>query len=153
MNAERASHIGSPLELLLGRLEGVRKCGRGHIAKCPAHKDRSASLSVCEGSDGRVLVKCFAGCDVLAIVHAIGLEVADLFPERIADRSPEGRAAMREAHRQSGWTAALGVLARESAIVAILARDVAGGRTPSADDMARLVLAIERIDGAREVLA
>ncbi|MBS0194780.1 MAG: DNA primase [Proteobacteria bacterium] len=123
------------------------------MARCPAHKDRNASLSVAEGSDGRVLVKCFAGCDVLAIVHAVGLEVADLFPERIADRSPEGRVAQREAYRQSGWVAALGVLTREATIVAIVAGDVAAGRVPSDEYLTRLRLAIERIESAREVLA
>ena len=144
---------GSPVERLLGCLDRVRKCGRGWIACCPAHEDRSASLSVCEGSDGRALVKCFAGCDALAVVRALGLEVADLFPPRVADLSPEGRAAAREAHRQGGWAAALGVLSREAAIVAIAGRELAEGRLLSAEDQARLRLALERIDGAREVLA
>lgn len=144
---------GSPVERLLGMLERPRKCGRGWIARCPAHEDRSASLSVCEGQDGRALVKCFAGCDMHAILRALGLEIADLFPPRMADLSPEGRAAAREAHRQSGWAAALNVLAREAAIVAIAGRDLAEGRPLSGEDQDRLRLALERIDGAREVLA
>lgn len=142
-----------PADLLLSKLEGVRKSGNGHVARCPAHADHSASLSVCEGRDGRALVKCFAGCELLAIVHAVGLEVADLFPQRIADTSPEGRAAAREAWRQSGWGAALGVLSREASVVLVAARAVAGGHALPADDHARLLLAVERIEGAREVLA
>ena len=142
-----------PADLLLSKLEGVRKSGNGHVARCPAHADRSASLSVCEGRDGRALVKCFAGCELLAIVHAVGLEVADLFPQRIADTSPEGRAAAREAWRQSGWAAALGVLSREASVVLVAARAVAGGQVLPTDDHARLLLAVERIEGAREVLA
>ena len=52
------------------------------MAKCPGHDDGSASLSVAEGSDGRILVWCFAGCDAEAIVAALGLTLADLMPER-----------------------------------------------------------------------
>lgn len=143
----------APVELLLGRLERVRKSGRGHIARCPAHEDRSASLSVGEGDDGRVLVKCFAGCEVGAVVRALGLEVADLFPVRMADLSPAGRTAAREAWRQSGWAAALGVLAREASVVSIAARAVRDGSTLSDDDHERLTLALRRINDAREVLA
>jgi hypothetical protein len=38
-------------------------------------------LSVGEGNDGRILLKCFAGCSVAAVVAALGLETADLMPE------------------------------------------------------------------------
>lgn len=142
-----------PLDVLLSRLDGVRASGRGWVAKCPAHTDRSASLSLAEGRDGRALVKCFAGCEVLDVVRAVGLELADLFPQRIADTSPASRAEAREAWRQSGWAAALGVLGREASVVLIAARMLADGRALAADDQARLLLAVERIEGAREVLA
>ena len=33
-------------------------------ARCPAHNDRSPSLSIREGDDGRVLVLCRAGCSL-----------------------------------------------------------------------------------------
>jgi len=54
----------------------VYKC----TAKCPAHDDRTPSLSVCEGIDGRALVYCHAGCESAAIVAALGLQWPDLFP-------------------------------------------------------------------------
>ena len=73
--------ISPPLERFLGRLEGVRKSGEGYTARCPAHDDRRASLSVSEGDDGRVLIKCFAGCDARDVVAALGLAMKDLFPE------------------------------------------------------------------------
>lgn len=152
MTAVPHSAIG-PVGVLVARLEGVRATGRGYSARCPAHKDRSASLSIAEGRDGRALVKCFAGCEPLAIVRALGMELADLFPERIADSSPGGRAAAREAWRQTGWAAALGVLAREAAIVAIAGHELSEGRVLAPDDHARLLLALDRIEGAREVLA
>jgi hypothetical protein len=50
------------------------------VARCPAHEDRSPSLSITEGRDGRVLVHCFGGCRPEAILEAIGLTFADLKP-------------------------------------------------------------------------
>ena len=70
-----------PLERLLKLLENVRASGNGSTARCPAHDDRENSLSVNIGDDGRVLLKCFAGCTVEAVVDALGLELRDLFPK------------------------------------------------------------------------
>jgi hypothetical protein len=49
------------------------------MARCPAHDDRHASLSIAEGKDGRILLHCFADCTTEAIVAALGLEMRDLF--------------------------------------------------------------------------
>ena len=52
-----------------------RKSGRGWTTKCPAHDDRTPSLSICERG-GKVLVKCWAGCsqqEVIAALRARGL--------------------------------------------------------------------------------
>jgi putative DNA primase/helicase len=57
-----------PVEKVLDRLEGVHQKGGSWKALCPAHEDREPSLSVSEGNDGRVLVKCFAGCDTAQVV-------------------------------------------------------------------------------------
>ena len=72
--------ISAPVKGILDRLQNVRPNGNGRTALCPAHDDRNNSLSVGEGSDGRVLLKCFAGCDASEIVTALGLEMRDLFP-------------------------------------------------------------------------
>jgi hypothetical protein len=69
------------LENILARLQGVRRSGAGHIARCPAHEDRSPSLSIAEGRDGRVLLNCFAGCPPENIVQALGLTMRDLFSD------------------------------------------------------------------------
>jgi hypothetical protein len=70
----------TPLELVLSRLEGVKRSGDGWTARCPAHHDRAPSLSIGEADDERVLLKCFAGCETEAIVAAVDLTVAELFP-------------------------------------------------------------------------
>jgi len=69
------------VEDFLQRPEGVRKSGQRWMARCPAHADRSPSLSVREGEDGRILLHCFAGCSVEAICEAIGCHLCDLFPD------------------------------------------------------------------------
>ena len=68
----------TPLELVLGRLQGIKRCGDGYTARCPAHNDRRNSLSVGEGDEGRVLLHCHAGCSIDMIVQALELEVKDL---------------------------------------------------------------------------
>jgi hypothetical protein len=71
----------TPLETLLARLPGAKKVGNSWSARCPAHDDRKASLSVSEGDDGRALVTCHAGCDLAAILSAVELKPSDLFPK------------------------------------------------------------------------
>ena len=66
---------------LAARLDG-RRNGSGWPARCPAHEDRHGSLSIGEGHDGRVLLKCHAGCDLSAILAKLSLREADLFPKR-----------------------------------------------------------------------
>ncbi len=71
----------SQVDVVLDRLERVRRSGGGWVARCPAHEDRSPSLSVREGADGRVLVYCHAGCRTDDVVAAIGLSMRDLFAD------------------------------------------------------------------------
>ncbi len=49
---------------------GGRQNGDGYICRCPAHDDRTPSLSVTD-RDGRTLLKCFAGCDQEAVIDAL----------------------------------------------------------------------------------
>jgi len=65
-------------ELVLPRLEGVRKSGGGFMARCPAHDDGKASLSVSPGRDQPVVLHCHANCDPEAILGKLGLTWADL---------------------------------------------------------------------------
>ncbi len=69
------------LEKVISRLDKVKSAGTNKwIACCPAHLDKSPSLSITETSDGVVLIKCWAGCSANDIVQAIGLQLRDLFP-------------------------------------------------------------------------
>jgi len=72
------------LDNLLNLLEKVRPNGPGKwLACCPAHTDKSPSLAIKQTDDGKTLIHCFAGCDVVSIVSSIGLSLADLMPETV----------------------------------------------------------------------
>lgn len=61
-----------PLHPILTLIGGVRPCAGGYTALCPAHPDKQSSLSIGIGSNGRLLLKCFAGCSFERITAALG---------------------------------------------------------------------------------
>lgn len=62
-------------------LENVTGHDGQYMAKCPAHDDDHASLSVSTGDDGRILLNCHAGCTAEQITAAMGVKMSDLFPD------------------------------------------------------------------------
>jgi DNA primase len=69
------------LELLLSRLDKVKSSGADkYIACCPAHDDKTPSLSIRQAND-RVLIHCFAGCGANDILDSIGLDYDTLYTE------------------------------------------------------------------------
>lgn len=50
---------------------GGHKAGADWMAPCPVHDDRTPSLAISAGLDGRILVRCHAGCDQGAVVAAL----------------------------------------------------------------------------------
>lgn len=145
--------LQSPAELLLDRLDRVRRVrSDSWVACCPAHADRSPSLSIRETRDGTLLLKCFAGCSVEAITHAVGLEVADLFPRNFkADYGP------RQKVRGSllPYRQAIRLLRHHLLVVQIAAARLAAGDELSEQDldaMGRAALHLYEMleDSARE---
>jgi putative DNA primase/helicase len=67
---------------LLRRLRCVSPDGRS--AFCPAHeadgKSHRPSLTISEGKEGRILLRCHRGCSTEQIAAALGCTMADLFP-------------------------------------------------------------------------
>jgi hypothetical protein len=142
-----------PFELVCGKLDGLRRSANEGTSKCPSHEDRSASLSIRAGADGRVLLHCFAGCSAADVVEALGLQLADLFVRKSAARmSIAERAAFREHGRQSQWRAALNVVNLEAIVVQIAAKQMLAGRPLSKPDYERLVFAATRIDDSVRIL-
>jgi putative DNA primase/helicase len=71
---------------------GLIPRGENFAGICPAHEDNRRSLSIAIGENGRVLLKCFAGCKVEDIVESIGLKMTDLFaPDEEKPNLPQRR--------------------------------------------------------------
>lgn len=129
------------VDIVLSKLEGVRPNGRDQwMARCPAHGDKRASLSVRAVDDGRVLMHCFGGCNVGEVLGAIGMSIEDLFEKRLADGKPIKRNTFN----------ALGVLraiSGEAMIVAMCGSRILDG-TLSEADRDRMFLAVGRVESA-----
>jgi len=124
---------------ILERLEHVKATGRNRwIARCPAHADRSPSLSVGDTGD-RVLIHCFAGCSVTEVLSAIGLRMDALF-----ECTPDYAGLHRE-RRAFPAGDVLQCCAHEATVAATGAAALASGRPLSEADRARLVLAASRL--------
>lgn len=92
------------IDEFLGKLEGVTSDGKGGwMVCCPAHDDHNPSMHVNVGADGRILVKCYAGCKTEDIVAALGLKVRDLMPEK-AGRRGKGKAKAKAAKEPAAVT-------------------------------------------------
>lgn len=134
---------------LLERLTGVREVGPNRwTARCPAHEDRSPSLSVTVTADGKILIHDHAGCAPDDILGAIGLTWKDLYPE---DRWREAEArALAHGHRRLQKTLAeitQADYARQ--VLLIAAADLRAGKTHSLEDKATLALAVEILEQER----
>ena len=111
------------------------------ISKCPAHIDRTPSLSIRAVDDGRVLIHCFAGCPTIDVLLAIGLDFGDLFDKPLAHYLPpiRGGLSARELLEVNG---------HEATVAAMLAdKAMAGTLTPT--EAARLAQAAERLGRAQ----
>jgi putative DNA primase/helicase len=73
-------------ESIARALKGKR-VGRGFTALCPSHDDRSPSLSITEGENGRILFKCHAGCTQQQVLEA--LRQLELWPIPQDDEAPQ----------------------------------------------------------------
>lgn len=65
---------------LRARCRSVRATDDGFVACCPAHDDRTPSLSVSLTSE-RILVHCHAGCHAEDVLRSIGMTYDDLFAD------------------------------------------------------------------------
>lgn len=88
-------------EELLGLLSGVKRTARGWSSRCPAHNDKSPSLSVCEAEGGRILLHCFAGCTTEDVCSSIGIRLADLFMDAPMNQLSNRRLARVRRERQA----------------------------------------------------
>jgi len=84
------------------RLDRVKPNGAGWMARCPAHDDRTPSLSIREGDEGCVLLHCHAGCLTEQILSALGLKMSDLYPKTNGSRDGRSIVATYDYQDESG---------------------------------------------------
>lgn len=137
----------------LSALDGLRETGPGrYIAKCPAHDDRSPSLSIRVLDDGRTLVHCFASCDVTVVLAAVGLTMSDLFPDR-----PLTKTALSSKKLTLTPAEALLLLGHEITAAVMLTDSLAAmmseGEAPNKLALDRLTTAAFRIQRVRGITA
>jgi hypothetical protein len=140
----RGLHSNStPADLLLPRLDKVQETAPGQwIACCPAHDDRSPSLSIRQ-TDDRLLIYCHAACPASDVTAAVGLTLADLFDRPLEHQRRPMRQRERQRHGQAAE--ALRAIRHESLIVLVAAHRLAGGYGIDGDDLERLHTAHQRI--------
>ncbi len=121
-------------DVFVERLDHCKQTGNGKwIARCPAHDDRGPSLSIGEGHDGRILIKCFAGCGAADIVAAVGLTLSDLFPEGSLDHH------MRPVLRKSKSRE------HDELVVEIMKSNIEAGKKISSQDKEAALQAFKRL--------
>lgn len=136
------------VEAVLARLDKPRARGAQRwMCRCPAHKDKRASLSVRELDTGVVLLHCFAQCEVADIVAAIGMSLEDLFPPRPGPgqgRHPEPKPfSVRQV---------IEALQAELGVAWVLLADLEAGNPPTDADRRRAGLAKARCIALMEEL-
>jgi hypothetical protein len=85
-----ATNTSEPVARVLSRVH-AKPSGNGWIARCPAHDDRTPSLSITQAHDGRALLHCHAGCAVDAICDSLGIGKRELFDAGDAPPRPSRR--------------------------------------------------------------
>lgn len=87
----RTCHTTRPIDEILEHFSDAKPNGTGWKCKCPGHDDRVASLSIREGDDGKVLVKCHAGCETPDVLAKVGLRLSDLFAKNAPSNSSQAQ--------------------------------------------------------------
>ena len=97
----------------IARALGGHRAGAGWTARCPAHDDRTPSLSLTDTKDGKLLVRCHAGCDQKDVIAALrgrglwgeGRSRAGTWAQRRkpVEREPDGDDAKRTQRALAIW--------------------------------------------------
>jgi len=130
---------------LLSRLQRVKRIGPGKwIASSPTREDKSPSLVIRETDDGTILLHDFGGDSVEAILGAVGLSFADLYPDKPC-------AIGKPVKRPFNASDVLSLVAFESAVAAVVVADVVKREGATEQDLDRLLVAAQRLGNAAEV--
>jgi hypothetical protein len=128
----------------LGYFEKSYRSGKDEYqCLCPAHNDKTASLSIKNLPDERILIHCFAGCAANDILGAVGLSFDDIVPKRLGDFKPVSK--------PFNPYAVLKAISNETLLVALAGLEVANGKTLPQEDKDRLMIAVNRLREAYQI--
>lgn len=92
---------------------GGHRAGATWMARCPAHDDSTPSLSISAGKDGKVLVRCHAGCDQRDVIAALSerdlWDASGKYPGSGADKRRKELAAKPNTEMAARTEAALSI--------------------------------------------
>ena len=129
----------SNIDTLLSRVHRLKKTGDSKwLACCPAHDDKTPSLAI-KLADERILIHCFAGCDVSAIVSTLGLKLSDLMPESKRHSRPDNKRPKFNKYEL------FDIIVFEATIIILAIRKAFNGTPLSTEEMARVIQAEETI--------
>lgn len=128
------------IEQLITRFEKLRRKGDGKwLACCPAHNDKNPSLGIKQTDDGKILLHCFAGCEVESVVSALGLTLADLMPDKPTYKKGSKPPKFNKYELFDR-------LAYEAIILSLAIRQLINNKPLSLDDQERVLKAEETIN-------
>ncbi len=144
------------VDLLVSKLSRVRKAGPGRWnACCPSHgSGRNSALTIRELPDGRILLYCFGGCGINEVLSAIGMTLADLFPESMTAQEAGGDRRYRSG-QSAPWSPEqlLRAVSTDVLVAATVVSRALDGKADAADRSAlwssagRLADAVEALNG------
>lgn len=141
------------VEVLLSRLPKVRRTGKDSWrCACPAHQGNNpTALSIRDVGGGKILIKCFHGCDTLDVLQSVGLDMTDLFEDDSSNYKTVSEQKPREVKFYPRDL--LSIVRYEAQIVSMAGFYIANGLAMPPVDLNRLQLAQERINDICEMAA
>lgn len=130
-----------PIDAVLARLDDPRPNGKDRWrCRCPACGGNRSALSIGIREDDALLMRCWKGCDVQSVVMALGLSLADLFPQNEVTYLPRSKRL-----RLMSPSQCIDVIEFECQVVWTAAWNLASGHCLTPDDLERLSTAAQRI--------
>lgn len=139
-----------PINKLLSKLQKVtaKKPTKDGLnqwqALCPAHADKSPSLTITECTDNTVLLKCWSGCTASEIVRALGLELKDLFKYKPTHKQANNNQRLKKRPSKQA-------IQHEKLIVSIAKASLNKGQQLTNTDQHRYQLALQRLKRLQHV--
>lgn len=136
------------IDEFLQRLDRVTKRGAQRwTSRCPAHEDKSPSLSIRESPNGHILLYCFGGCGAADVLDSLGLSFKDLFQSGGTSISDSGTSSSR-----IPVSDIIPFIDHELLTCALIMNEILQGRSATMEQWQRFAKAAARIGKVRDYL-